>query len=170
MGRWEGRRPLPSTVMMQGRPARCVSALSGGTVGRTVRSSALARVLAALAAQGRSNSGASDAAVLSRPAGLPGVSVLSVVAQWEGLSAAPVSRQGAGCRACHPSLFNCHGPCHWHLALARVLAALAAEGRSNSGASDAAVLSRPALRRRALFSPHVLRTKTTQLEASIKDQ
>ena len=32
----EGRRPLPSTVMMQGRPARCVSALSGGTVGRTV--------------------------------------------------------------------------------------------------------------------------------------
>ena len=54
--------------MMQGRPARCVSALSGGTVGRTVRSSALARVLAALAAQGRSNSGASDAAV-DRPDG-----------------------------------------------------------------------------------------------------
>jgi len=28
----------------------------------------------------------------------------------------------------------------------------------------------PPLRRRALFSPHVLRTKTTQLEASIKDR
>jgi len=72
------------------------------------------------------------------------VSVLSVVVQWEGMSAAPVSRQGAGCRACHPSLFNCQGLWHWHLALARVLAALAAQGRSNSGASDAAVLSRPA--------------------------
>ena len=33
--------PLPSTVRMQGRPARCVSALSGGTVGRTVRRSRL---------------------------------------------------------------------------------------------------------------------------------
>jgi len=41
-------------------------------------------------------------------------------------------------------MFNCHGPWHWDLALARVLAALAAQGRSNSGASDAAVLSRPA--------------------------
>ena len=40
-GKVRGRRPLPSTVMMQGRPARCVSALSGGTVGRTVRRSRL---------------------------------------------------------------------------------------------------------------------------------
>jgi len=58
----------------------------------------------------------------------------------------PVRVQGAGHATlpCHPSLFNCHGPRHWHLALARVLAALAAQGRSNSGASDAADLSRPA--------------------------
>ena len=43
----------------------------------------------------------------------------------------PVRVQGAGHATlpCHPSLFNCHGPRHWHLALARVLAALAAQGR-----------------------------------------
>ena len=57
------------------------------------------------------------------------------------------SRLPSGCRACHPSLFNCQGPWHWDLALARVLAALAAQERaihSNSGVSDAAVLSPPA--------------------------
>ena len=95
-----------------------MSVVGGGTVGRWEGLSA---------ARSRLPSGCRGA--------LPGVSVLSVMAQWEGLSAAPVSRQGAGCSACHPSLFNCHGPCHWHLALARVLAALAAQGRSNSGAS-----------------------------------
>ena len=45
-----------------------------------------------------------------------------VVAQWEGLSAAPV-----GGTTCPPFLIDCHGPWHWDLSLARVLAALAAQ-------------------------------------------
>jgi len=112
-----------ATVMIQGRPARCVSALSGGTVDCPPLPSPVS-VTATDHATGISPSPGSSpgswrrslhrgAAILGRlmPAGLPGVSVLSVVAKWEALSAAPVSRQGAGCRACHPSLFNSHGPC-----------------------------------------------------------
>jgi len=55
----------------------------------------------------------------------------------------------SGGMACPPSLFDCHRPWHWDLALARVLAAFAAHELSacqkfKSGASYAAVLSRPA--------------------------
>jgi len=45
-----------------------------------------------------------------------------VVAQWEGLFVAPVGGKGMP-----PFLFDCHGPWHWDLALARVLTALAAQ-------------------------------------------
>jgi len=122
----------------------------------------------------QSNSGASDAAVLSRPAGLqvchcsqgmrwPSTTNCSgcretrhadagavrqwwrVVAQWEGLSAAPVSRRGEGHATLHSSTATDPGtgispwPGSWRRSLHRSAAI-----QSNSGASDAAVLSRPA--------------------------
>jgi len=59
----------------------------------------------------------------------------------------PVLQSGG--RAWPPFLFYRHRPWQWNLALARVLAALAAQKRapasnSNSGACYASVLSRPA--------------------------
>jgi len=64
--RGEGHAPLPSSTVTD--PDTGISP-SPGSWGRSLhRSSAPTR---------NSNSGASDAAVLSRPAGLPGVSVLS---------------------------------------------------------------------------------------------
>ena len=64
--RGEGHAPLPSSTATD--PGTGISPSPGSWRRSLHRSSAPAR---------NSNSGASDAAVLSRPAGLPGVSVLS---------------------------------------------------------------------------------------------
>jgi len=44
---------------------------------------------------------------------------------WHGGKDCPPLPSGG--KACPPSLFDCHGPWHWDLAHARVLAALAAQ-------------------------------------------
>jgi len=61
----------------------------------------------------------------------------------------PESGAPVGGKAWPPLIFYCHRPWQWNIALARVLAALAAQKRapasnSNSGACYASVLSRPA--------------------------